>query len=121
VAQVAKRGGELAEVAEFQSAFAETASGDDGDGVCRAAVDLDVSDHAFAIHAGGIFDAQQPHAVNGKPQPENLAGAEMAVSRGGKRFVFGQRFHGSWRKRALKCRRYGGSSTISRPRMASLR
>ncbi len=47
--QIDEGGGHLAPVAEFDGAFAEAASGDDGDGIGGAAVDLYEGDEAFAI------------------------------------------------------------------------
>jgi hypothetical protein len=55
--EIDEGGGHFSPVAEFQGALAETASGDDGDGVGGAAVDFYEGDEALAVFAARVFDA----------------------------------------------------------------
>ena len=91
--EIAEGGGDFAPVAEFQGALAEAAIGDQGDGVCDAAVDLDVSDDAFALGDG--VEAEFADAQHGESHAENLPGADVAMGDGGEFEVFGERLHGA--------------------------
>jgi len=93
--QIAEGGGDFAPVAEFQGALAETAIGDERDGVGDAAVDFGKGDDAFAF-GDGIGDAEFAKAVEGETNTEDLAGTEMAVGDGGEFEIFGEGFHGDW-------------------------
>jgi len=57
-AEVDEGGGHFAPVAEFESAFDEATSGNDGDGIGRAAVDFDEGHEALAVFAARVVDAE---------------------------------------------------------------
>ena len=66
--KIAERRGHLAEVSKLEGTFAQAAAGDDGDRVGGAAVDLDKGDQPLSVRAGGVFDAEQFHAVDRQAQ-----------------------------------------------------
>ena len=74
-----KRRRHLAPVAKLQRAFAETAAGDDGDGIRGAAVNLHEYDQALAIFSARIGQAESSASQHRHTHAEHLAGAEMAV------------------------------------------
>ncbi len=86
--EVDEGGGHLAEVAEFEGAFADAGGGDDADGVGGAAVDFDEDDEALAVGVepavgegalAGVLDAEAREGEHGHADAEDLAGAEVAV------------------------------------------
>ncbi len=81
-------------VAELQRALAQAASGDYGDGVGGAAVDLDEGDQTLAVFAVRIVDAEFLQAEHGEAHAEDLAGAEMSVGLFGVAEIFVEGFHG---------------------------
>jgi hypothetical protein len=81
-AEVDEAGGHFAPVAEFEGALAEAASGDDGDGVGGAAINLDEGNEALAVgrlRATRVVDAEQAAAEHSHANSEHLAGAEVSV------------------------------------------
>ena len=86
--EVDEGGGHLAEVAMLESSLAETAAGDDRDGIGSTAVDFDEGDQALAVGVegavgkeaeAGVVDAETREGEHGHADAEDLAGAEMAV------------------------------------------
>jgi hypothetical protein len=71
--------GHLAPVAKFYGALAESAAGDDGDGVGGAAVNLDKGDEALAVDALWVVDAEAFAAKHSHADAEDLASAQVAV------------------------------------------
>src|SRR5712692_1957405 len=92
-ADVHEGGGDLAPVAELQGALAEAATGDDGDGVGGAAVNLHKSDQTLAVFTARIVDAQPGQAEHGQAHTQDLSGAEMAVGLFGVAEIFVEGFH----------------------------
>lgn len=78
--EINKGCGHFSPVAEFQSTFAEAASGNDADGIGGAAVYLDVCDKPLTMLALGIVETELIQSVKSHANAENLSGAEMAVS-----------------------------------------
>ena len=66
-------------VAELERTLAETASGDDADGVSGTTINLDVGDEALTVLAFWIVEAKPFESVQSHAYAENLSGAEMAV------------------------------------------
>ena len=95
--KIDERGRHFSPVEKFKSALAETAIGDESDGVCHAPIDFDVRDDALAF-ADGIFDAEFAEAEHGEANAEDLAGADVAVGDGGVFEVLVEGFHflGAW-------------------------
>ena len=89
--EVAEGRRHFSEIAKLEGALAEAASGDDGDGVGGAAVDLDERHQALAVCAGGIVQLQQTQSAQGHAQAQNLAGAHVAVGPRGERLILGER------------------------------
>jgi hypothetical protein len=86
--EVDEGGGHLAKVAMLEGSLAETAAGDDRNGICSTAVDFDEGDEALAIGVegavgemagAGVVDAETRESEHGHADAEDLAGAEMAV------------------------------------------
>ena len=69
----------LSPVAELDGALAQPAAGNDGDGVGRAAVDLDKRDQTLSVPPLGIIDSETLTSEHGHADAENLPGAEVAV------------------------------------------
>ena len=94
--EIDEGGGYFSPVEKFESALAEAAIGDEGDGVRHAAVDFDIGDDALAF-ADGIFDAEFAKAEHGEADAEDLSGADVAVGDGGVFEVLVEGFHfGAW-------------------------
>jgi len=93
VGHVDECGGDFSPVAEFQSALAQSASGDHAYGVGGAAVDLDEGYEALAVFAVGIVDPEFLQTQHGQTNAEHLAGTEMAVGLFGIAEVFVEGFH----------------------------
>ena len=91
--QVAEGSGDLAPVAEFQGALAESAIRDEGDGIGDATIDLHEGDEAFAV-GNGIVDAKFFQAEHGQANAEDLASADVTVGDGGEVEVLSEGFHG---------------------------
>src|SRR5882672_5701731 len=81
-------------VAKFQSAFAETAVGDERDGVGDAPVDFNVGNDALAL-GDRIVDAEFAQAEHREAHAEDLAGAKVAVGDRGELEIFSESLHGS--------------------------
>ena len=77
--EIDEGGRHLSPVAELQRPFSEAASGDYGDGIGGAAIDLDEGYEALALRGAGLGDPQPLAAEHGKANSQNLSGAEMAV------------------------------------------
>ena len=77
--QVNKRGRHFSPVAEFQCALAKAASGDDGNRVSHATINLNVGNQAFAVCAAGIVDAEQFEPQHRHANAEDLPGAQVSV------------------------------------------
>ena len=78
--EIDKCGGHLSPVAEFEGALAETATGNDGDGVGGAAIDLYEGNEALAVGGARIADVESLAAEHCEADAENLAGTEVAMS-----------------------------------------
>lgn len=59
VPEIDECGGHLSEVPELEGTFAETAAGDDRDGVGDTPVDFDKGDEAFAVDSARVRYFQQ--------------------------------------------------------------
>lgn len=92
--EVDEGGGHFAPVADFKGALAESASGDDADGVGSAAVDFDEGDEALAVFAFGFGNAEAVAAEHGHAYAEDLAGAEVSVGGFGLAEELVEGFHG---------------------------
>jgi hypothetical protein len=77
--EIDEGGGHLAPIAELEGTFAEAATGNDGNGVSGATIDLDEGDEALAVGAFGVFDAEAGATEHGQADAEDLSGAEVAV------------------------------------------
>ena len=77
----------------FKRALAETAAGDDGDGIGGAAVDFHKSHQTFAVLATGIVNAELCQAEHGQAHAQNLTGAQVSVGLFGVAQIFVERFH----------------------------
>jgi CBS domain-containing protein len=78
--EVDKGGGHFAPVAELDCALAQPATGDDGDGVSGATVDLDEGDQAFAVNAFGVANFEALAPQHRHANAEDLTCAKMAMS-----------------------------------------
>ena len=96
---------DLAPVAELESALAETAASDHGNGVGGAAVDFDEGDQAFAVFSARVVYAEFVQAQHGEADAEYLSGAKMAVGLFGVEEKFVERLHGELS--AVSCQSLG--------------
>src|SRR6266404_2301643 len=92
--EIDESGGDFAPVAKFQSALAETAVGDERDGVGDAPVDFNVRNDALAL-GDRIVDAEFAQAEHREAHAEDLAGAKVAVGDRGELEIFSESLHGS--------------------------
>ena len=83
----------FAPIAKLERAFAETAIGDESDGIGGATIDLDECDDAFAVGTLRIIDAKQLETVHRESHAENLSGAEMTVRNRGFIEILIERLH----------------------------
>jgi hypothetical protein len=77
--EVDKCCGHLPPVAKFDGALAQAASGDDGNRIGGATVDLYERHKALAVGTLGICDTKPFATQHGHADAENLAGAKVAV------------------------------------------
>src|ERR1700691_126936 len=92
--QVAKSGGDFAEIAELQRALAQPASRDHRYGVGGATVDLDERHQALAMLAQRVVQVQQLQAIDRHAQSQDLPGADVAMGLFGQRHIFVKGFQG---------------------------
>jgi hypothetical protein len=77
--QITKRSSDLAEIPELQRALSEAATGDNGDGIGGAPIDLNPGYEAFAVFARRVFYTKKFHPSHRHTQAEDLAGANMSM------------------------------------------
>ena len=90
---VHKCGRDLSPVAELQRAFAEAASGDDGDSVGGAAIDFDEGYEPLSVFSLRIVDAEFLQAEHGETDAQHLPGAEVSVGLLSVAEIFVEGFH----------------------------
>src|ERR1700728_330733 len=90
---VHERGRNFSPVAKFQSALAQAAAGDYGNGIGGTAIDLDEGNKSFAVFTARIVDAEFTQAEHRQAGAENLPGAEMSVGLLGIAEVFVEGLH----------------------------
>ena len=77
----------------FRRPLAQAASGDNGDGIGRAAVDFHKGDEAFAVFAMGIVNAEFLQSQHREAHAQHLPGAKMSMGLFGVAKIFVEGFH----------------------------